>query len=139
MTRIDAATALNALLKSRSAAGERATLAATATATAPAAARQQDGRTAQAKVEIQAGPRIEPQILQRIRALAQDDPQRRRKAFRIFMESVLLNQLGRSLVGDLEFSQLVDRVVQQIEEDPSLRQSSVLAAEILIEQSGGIQ
>ena len=55
------------------------------------------------------------------------------------MESVLLKQLGRSLLGDLEFNRLVDKVVQQIEEDPGLQEGSLSAAEILIEQSRGLQ
>ncbi|MBV7540579.1 hypothetical protein [Acidovorax sp. sic0104] len=131
MTRIDAAAAMNALLKSRPDAGGRAN----STATVPVGAKVPDDRTAHAKVVSQANPLIELQVLQRIRTIAPDDPQRRRKAFRIFMESVLLNQLGRSLWGDPEFNQLVDKVVQQIEDDPSLHESSLMAAEILIEHS----
>ena len=141
MTRIDAAAALNALLKSRPDAGGRANSASTATSHAPPppGTKLQDSRTAQAKTEHHAMPDLEPQVLQRIRAIAPDDPQRRRKAFRIFMESVLLKQLGRSLLGDLEFNRLVDKVVQQIEEDPGLQEGSLSAAEILIEQSRGLQ
>ena len=48
-----------------------------------------------------------------IGAVAQD-PQRQRKAFRIFLESVLLEEFGRDRLGDPGFDRLVDQVLQQL-------------------------
>src|SRR4051794_8119314 len=49
-------------------------------------------------------------IGERVRALDPDDPRRARKALRIFLESVLLGELGEELINDQAFYQLVDQV-----------------------------
>lgn len=53
----------------------------------------------------------------RIAQIARDDPQRGRKAFRVFLEAVLLGHLGEALVGDPRFFQLVDDVQLALEAD----------------------
>lgn len=53
----------------------------------------------------------------RINRIASDDPQRGRKAFRVFLEAVLLSQLGESLVNDAKFFQMVDDVQCALEAD----------------------
>lgn len=129
MTRIDAASALTALLKSRPEVGG------TGVGEVAASTKRPVERQDQAKVENQTGLQLEPGMLRRIKSIPHDDPERRRKAFRMFMESVLLNQLGKSLLGEPEFDRLVDAVLLQIEQDPELRESSLVAADIFIEQS----
>lgn len=79
-------------------------------ATGKAAARpaRASGRTAdglQALIEL------------RVRQIAPDDPGRGRKAFRIFLESVLLAELGEGLNADPRFHQLVDDVQRTLEAD----------------------
>lgn len=59
-------------------------------------------------------------ISQRVQALDPADPQRGRKAFRIFLESVLLNELGGELINDNAFYQMVDHVHQTMEQDPKI-------------------
>lgn len=59
-------------------------------------------------------------ISQRVQALDPADPQRGRKAFRIFLESVLLNELGEELINDNAFYQMVDHVHQTMEQDPKI-------------------
>jgi hypothetical protein len=54
-------------------------------------------------------------IGQRVAALQETDPDRGRKAFRIFLESLLLNELGENLINDAAFYQMVDEVQHQIE------------------------
>lgn len=76
----------------------------------PARARQREaGRYAQ---ENLAGV-----IELRIGQIARDDPNRGRKAFRVFLEAVLLSQLGETLVNDPRFFQLVDDVQHALETD----------------------
>ncbi|WUR12427.1 hypothetical protein E7V67_022405 [[Empedobacter] haloabium] len=53
----------------------------------------------------------------RVRQIAPDDPGRGRKAFRIFLESVLLAELGEGLNADPRFHQLVDDVQRTLEAD----------------------
>ncbi len=59
-------------------------------------------------------------ISQRVKALEPDDPQRGKKAFRIFLESVLLNEFGEELINDHSFYQMVDAVEQSMEQDPQI-------------------
>ena len=59
-------------------------------------------------------------ISQRVKSLDPDDPKRGRKAFRIFLESVLLAELGDSLINDPAFYQMVDDVQLAMEEDPHI-------------------
>jgi hypothetical protein len=71
-------------------------------------------------------------VAQRVRSIGADDPLRRRKAFRIFLESSLLNELGDSLINDPEFHRLVDRVEEQMAADPQLSEAMDAAAQTLL-------
>jgi hypothetical protein len=74
------------------------------------------------------GPKdITALIGQRIRAIDRDDPNRGRKTFRVFIESMLLSELGEELINDPQFYRIVDDVQQQMETDPAIK-SSVSAA-----------
>jgi hypothetical protein len=53
----------------------------------------------------------------RVAQIDPDDPQRGRKAFRVFLESVLLQELGGQLNADPRFHQLVDDVQRVLEQD----------------------
>jgi hypothetical protein len=71
-------------------------------------------------------------VAQRVRSIAVDDPQRRRKAFRIFLEASLLNELGDALINDPDFYRLVDRVEEQMAADAQLSEAMDAAAESLL-------
>jgi hypothetical protein len=58
-------------------------------------------------------------IEQRVRQIGADDPQRGRKAFRVFLEAVLLSHFGEALVADPKFFQVVDEVQGGLEADPA--------------------
>jgi hypothetical protein len=76
-------------------------------------------------------------VAQRIRAIPRDDPERERKAFRLFLETVLLAELGESLVSDPSFAVMVDHVQKQMESDPKLREASLEAARVLLKSADG--
>jgi hypothetical protein len=59
-------------------------------------------------------------IGQRIRSISRDDPKRGRKAFRIFLEVILLSHFGEHLINDSKFYQLIDEVQNSMEADPEL-------------------
>ena len=63
---------------------------------------------------------ISDMIARRVSALKKTDPDRGRKAFRIFLESVLINELGENLINDPAFYQMVDDVQRQIEGMPEV-------------------
>lgn len=69
----------------------------------------------------------------RIRAIDPADPQRRRRAFRLFLESVLLAELGPSLINDAGFQQLVDQVEQSMAADPELARAMDAAGAQLLD------
>lgn len=51
----------------------------------------------------------------RVKAIDGKDPQRGRKAFRVFLEAVLLSQFGEAMINDPKFYQLVDDVHAALE------------------------
>ena len=71
-------------------------------------------------------------VAQRVRALDADDPRRRHKAVRIFLESVLLYELGVQLVQDPVFADMVDAVQSQMQGDPQLATALDQLASLLL-------
>lgn len=59
-------------------------------------------------------------ISRRVQALDPDDPKRNSKAFRIFLESVLLSELGMDLINDQAFYHMVDQIQRTMEQDPAI-------------------
>lgn len=55
----------------------------------------------------------------RVQQIRRDDPQRGRKAFRVFLEAVLLTHLGEELMNDPRFYQVLDDVQHALESEPS--------------------
>lgn len=68
----------------------------------------------------------------RVRTIARDDPQKERKALRIFLETVLLSELGQELVSDPKFHLMVDHVQTQMESEPDLARAAQDAARVLL-------
>lgn len=60
-------------------------------------------------------------LIQRIRSIEGDDEQKRRKAVRYFIESLLAAELGEKLTRSPQFHQIVARVQTTMESDPALR------------------
>jgi hypothetical protein len=77
---------------------------------------------------------LESKWVLRLQAISPDDPERKRKAFRIFLESVLEKELGSAFQSAIQFAQVVEQVLQQIEADPELREQSLLGGDALLEQ-----
>jgi len=74
-------------------------------------------------------------IGQRIRAIDRDDPNRGRKTFRVFLESILLSELGEDLIVDAQFYRVVDDVQRQMETDPYTQDSVSAAIHELMKQA----
>ena len=60
------------------------------------------------------------QLSLRIAQLSMDDPDRKRKAVRIYLECVMVEKWGAHLQLDPGFAQLVSRVQSQMDGDPHL-------------------
>ncbi len=75
---------------------------------------------------------IQQTIALRVRALSPDDPQRQRKAFRIFLESVLVRALGHTRPETHGFDQLVDTVLQRMDGDAALATALREAGDLLL-------
>lgn len=68
----------------------------------------------------------------RVQNIGRDDPQRGRKAFRVFLEAVLLSHFGEALVHDPKFFQMVDDVQAALENDAACRDLVVTAIDHLL-------
>ena len=85
-----------------------------------------------------APPSVQTLMALRVKALSPDDPQRQRKAFRIFLESVLLQELGSERIDAASFDTLVATVLGQMEHDEALNTALLAAgAHLLAEADGG--
>jgi hypothetical protein len=71
-------------------------------------------------------------LLRRVAAIDPQDPQRRRKALRLFLESVLRREWGASLINDAGFHQLVATVQSQMESEPQLAAAIAAAGDELL-------
>jgi hypothetical protein len=91
-------------------------LAARAPAASTAPIRAGMRRKAAASAEID----LDSLIGLRIKSIAPDDPRRGRKAFRVFLESVLLARFGKDLMHDPKFHELVDNVQSAMEADENI-------------------
>ncbi|MGJ7502509.1 hypothetical protein ACSFBF_19275 [Variovorax sp. ZT5P49] len=79
---------------------------------------------------------IQQMVALRVRSLSPDDPQRQRKAFRLFLESVLMQAFGRDRLDDRGFDQMVDAVLQRMESDPQLHAALREAGDLLLADAG---
>jgi hypothetical protein len=75
---------------------------------------------------------LECLIAQRVKNIERDDPNRGRKVFRVFLESILLSHFGEHLINDPKFYQLVDDVQNSLETDQEIRNLVEKAIEHLI-------
>lgn len=75
-------------------------------------------------------------VARRVQALDRDDPDRHRKAFRVFLESVLLAEFGPALVNDAGFHRLVDDVQATMQSDRELAAQVREAAVSLLDERG---
>jgi len=71
-------------------------------------------------------------VFRRIRLVDPADPDRRRKVFGVFIESVLLFELGEELINDPKFYELAAHVQARMAEDPALAKSMDEAADRLV-------
>jgi hypothetical protein len=72
-------------------------------------------------------------IPQRVLAIDLKDPDRRRRAFRIFLESVIIDEFGEDLLNDPDFLRIIDSVHQSMQQDASLQSAIDKAGEFLLE------
>jgi hypothetical protein len=123
MNPVDPAARLAALMRSQVAALRR-----------PAGV-QQTSSSAAAKPRsgaAQQGADFASIVAQRMKTIEPNDPAREQKAIRIYLESVILAELGPSLVNDPAFSLLIEDVHAQMAGDPELARSLAQAADLLL-------
>jgi len=72
----------------------------------------------------------------RLKAIDPHDPRRAHQAVRIYLESVLLAELGPDLMRDPLFALMVDDVHEQMNSDPELAGALAEAASVLLSGKG---
>jgi hypothetical protein len=75
-------------------------------------------------------------VARRVQAIDPHDPNRQHKAFRVFLESVLLAEFGESLVNDAGFHQLVDEVHCEMDADAELAEAIKEATSVMLANAG---
>jgi hypothetical protein len=79
---------------------------------------------------------MEAMVRRRVGGIDPDDPGRGRKAFRVFLESVLLQEFGEQLINDPAFYLMLDAVQAQMEADPHLSGAIEQAIALLLRAPG---
>ncbi len=74
----------------------------------------------------------QPAWAERIRGIRADDPDRRSKALRVFLESVMQQAFGAQAVHDPNFAPMLDAVQQQMRDDPQIAQAADALARVLV-------
>ena len=64
---------------------------------------------------------LESLVQKKIRRIDKNAPDRGKKAFRIFLETILLAHFGEHLINDPAFFQMVDDIQSTMESDPEIR------------------
>jgi hypothetical protein len=77
--------------------------------------------------------RLAARLAQRIQAIDPDHPQRRRQAFRLYIEYGLIGRLGEETGNDANFTTLVDQIVRGMSQMPSIQEDIDTAADVLLE------
>jgi hypothetical protein len=75
-------------------------------------------------------------VASRVALIDKDDPDRERKALRVFLEAVLLAELGTGLAADPRFAEMLDHIQDQFDADPELARAATEAARHLLAGSG---
>lgn len=74
---------------------------------------------------------------QRVAGIAADDPHRRQKAFRVFLESAILQAFGDALIHDADFPTMVDAVESRLQGDAQLARAAEDLAGYLLQSPPG--
>lgn len=74
-------------------------------------------------------------ISRRMQAIGRADPDRRRKAFRSFLELTLLHELGETMINDATFQDLVSQVLAHMERRDDLKSMMDSAADDLLSRN----
>lgn len=77
--------------------------------------------------------RLAARLAQRIQAIDRDHPQRRRQAFRLYIEYGLIGRLGEDAGSDANFPTLVDQIIRGMGEMRSIQEDIDTAADVLLE------
>ena len=103
----------------------------------PAAAGKADGESRPAPLPGTASrPSLEERVLQRLAAMDPEDPRRRQRAFKAFVEVRLLNAFGEQLGNDAGFHQLVEDVSNAMQGDAELTREIEEATDLLLKKQG---
>ena len=119
MTAIDPSTHLAQLLHR-----QISSVAAAGKSAAPGRTEKQPSSTGTSRVATLAA--------ERIRSIRADDPQRRSKALRVFLECVMQQAFGAEAVHDPNFAPMLQAVEQQMRDDPHVWAAADALARVLV-------
>ena len=77
-------------------------------------------------------PDVAVYVAERIRSISADDPQRRKRAFRAFLEGSLLDMFDQAVLEDAVFQGVIDKVHGALLEDPEVLAAMERVVEVLL-------
>jgi hypothetical protein len=80
-------------------------------------------------------PDIPAFVASRVQAIARDDPQRRRRAFRAFLEGVLLSMFGAKIFEERAFQEVLDKTQAAMEGDSQLSAAVDQTGDLLLAEA----
>ncbi|MCK4154112.1 hypothetical protein [Ralstonia pseudosolanacearum] len=99
------------------------------------------GRTPSASSALKTSRNAEDllaRVARAVVAIDPDDPSRKRKAFRVYLGSVLANELGLHLLNDPGFDDLIERVQDSMDQNAQLHAAMERAGALLLETAKAI-
>jgi len=75
---------------------------------------------------------LESIVREKIRRIDRNDPGRGKKAFRVFLETILLDYFGEKLINEPRFQQMVDDVQSTMESDTDVNAAINAAVQHLL-------
>lgn len=101
-----------------------------------ASARSSGKRRSSPGVAVASAQDLMSTVANRIAAVSPQDTNRERKALRIFLEAVVLDEFGADLAGDPRLQDMLDHVQAQFDADPELKRAASEAARQLLGEAG---
>jgi hypothetical protein len=131
VTNIDGVSVLAALITQEAATRRRTRRLGSTASTAQASSSDR-----QAPTQIEEQRKLEQRIARRIAAIDKHDPERNSKGLKVFLEAVLLEELGSGLVEDPSFHDLLARVHASMVKSPALVEPVLRAMSELLGSAG---
>jgi hypothetical protein len=89
----------------------------------------------QGEATSMARPDVPTLLAAKVQAIGEDDPDRRRRAFRLFLEGIMASMFSPAAATEPAFGKLLDRTQGAMEDDAQLREAADQVGELLLQEA----